>query len=128
MTAATRPATEGRRNRAHDRYPVTIIVAYGDERASAVGRIWELSGGGARIEEVNYLPQIQARLTLVFAPLNWTVTIDIGAEVIRWTETGGFAVRFCAMDNKAEVLLLATLNEAALLAKGESKGLVCEPY
>lgn len=128
MTAATRPATEGRRTRAHHRYPVTITVAYADERASGVGRIWELSSGGARIEEVNYLPQIQTRLSLVFAPLSWNETIDIEAEVIRWTENGGFVVRFSAMDSKAEVLLLATLNEAALLAKGESKGLVGDPY
>ena len=128
MTAATRPATEGRRNRAHHRYPVTIIVAYADERASGVGRIRELSTGGARIEEVKYLPRIQTRLSLVFAPLNWTVTIEIEAEVVGLTATGGFAVRFCAMDNQAEVLLLATVNEAALLAKGESKGLVGEPY
>jgi hypothetical protein len=103
------------------RYPVTIIVVFCDERASGGGRIWDLSAAGARIEEVNYLPRIETRLSLVFAPLNRNVAIEISAQVVRWTETGGFAVRFCAMDDQAEALLLATLNEAALLAKSELK-------
>jgi hypothetical protein len=102
-----------------DRFPVTILVAFSDERLTGLGRIWEVSGSGARIEESDFQPQVGSKLTLAFAPLPWTETIELSAKVVRPTQTGGIAVEFLAMDSDAECGLLELLNKGAEISKSE---------
>jgi hypothetical protein len=88
-----------------------------DSSLSGIGKMWDLGSCGARIEQVDWVPRIGTRLTLVLARLNRQSMIEMDVEVVRATETGGFAVAFIAMDSRAECGLHAILNRAAMIAK-----------
>lgn len=73
------------------------------------GRIRDLSVSGARIEEVDARPGVGTPLVLALSPLPGVTPVKMFAQVVRATETGGFAVEFHAGDPKQRLVSLMML-------------------
>ena len=64
---------------------------------------------GARIEQVTRLPARGQGLRLLLHLAPSKGPLEVHGEVIRHTETGGFAVRFCEFDTRTLRVLRAVL-------------------
>ncbi len=81
------------------------------------GTMIDISLSGARIEEVDRRPPVGKKLKLLLRLSQSNGSLEVPAEVVRHTESGGFAVRF--PDTNVQVLrilrsfldLLAGLSE-----------------
>jgi hypothetical protein len=84
---------------------------------SGSGRIANLSISGARIEESDERPEVGTPLVVQLFPLPGVVPLHVFAEVVRATETGGFAVRFRSSEAKRRMLRLMTLSGPVLVRR-----------
>jgi hypothetical protein len=84
---------------------------------SGSGRLRNLSISGARIEGSEHRPEIGTPLVVQLFPLPGVMPLHVFAEVVRETETGGFAVRFRSSEAKRRMLRLMTLSSPVLAPK-----------
>ena len=114
--------------RAEPRVPLSIVgIEIG--HLCGTGRVFNVSETGLRIEDCPLRPQIgkRARVNFALSPDHEPFTFE--AEVVRHTETGGFAVAFIAVDPRFRTLIgslaeqvqcLPDLTESGRSSKPES--------
>ncbi len=84
--------------RAPERHDSRVPVEFQGAVVVGEGSMLDISLSGARIEQVSQLPARGEGLRLFLhfaASKGW---VEVHGEVIRYTETGGFAVRFLELD------------------------------
>ena len=97
-----------------DRYKLRAEVRILTEDGICKGRVTDMSVSGARIEDSGPPPPEGSVLKLGFALHAEGLPIPIRADVIRHTETGGFAVSFRDLDFRTEVILSALLPQIGI--------------
>ena len=99
----------GQERRVSQRFSACVPVEFHGAVLAGKGNMVNGSLSGARIEQVTQLPARGQglRLLLYLAPSNGP--LEVHGEVIRHTETGGFAVRFCELDAQIVRVLRAVL-------------------
>jgi len=88
------------------------------------GTVQDMSSTGARVEGATFEPTEGARVDLELALFQDSEAIRLQAQVVRKTETGGFAVCFLAPDPRTQQLLRAALpkaGKARVLGETESR-------
>ena len=98
--------------RGAERYETLTTVEFRCAILTGKGSLLDVSLSGARIEEVERRPLVGERLRIVL-PFGSPDGPDwLGAEVVRHTPTGGFAVRFLKVDMRALSILRRLLPRA----------------
>lgn len=73
------------------------------------GSVQDISVSGARIEGTTVRPAEGSMVRLGFSFYAEALPVPMRAQVVRHTETGGFAVRFDDVDFRTQILLRALL-------------------
>ena len=105
-------AQERRAERQRARLPVEFHCG----ALAGYGAVMDISLSGARIEEVKHRPQPGERLKLLVCLDQARAPVELSAEVVRYTENEGFAVRFPDLDVRSLLILrkvLARIGEAS---------------
>lgn len=97
---------------------VAMYLGYGEEACQGHGEVADVSTFGARIEGCSEIPPPGARLELFFLLQEHRLPIRVEAEVVRYTDDGGFAVHFLAMDPRQKELVRGTISKLASIGKG----------
>lgn len=106
------PST-GAERRVAPRYHFRVPVRLTWSGQSATAMVQDMSSSGARVEEASCDPPEGTRLHLEFSFFVGSASIPLGGEVVRTTETGGFAVRFTNVDARKSELLRVLLPKVA---------------
>ena len=85
------------------------------------GRIFDASGTGLRIEDANVEPCPGDPVLLRFAVAVDEPSFEVHAEVVRRTESGGFAVKFMAPGPAAQRMLDCLVEAVAVKAVPASR-------
>ena len=110
ITATTIPYL-GRRSapRYEFRTPVAILSSY----RKSEGMLWDMSTAGARIEKVDLEPMEGERLSIEFSFFPGSPPVQLAGNVVRRTETGGFAIEFSRMSSRMHQILCCLLPKVA---------------
>ena len=87
------------------REQIRVSAGFEGPQISGQGRTRDISASGARIEEINSRPPIGTPLVLRLLMFPNQHALTVGANVVRQTESGGFAVEFDASDDRTRGLL-----------------------
>ncbi len=91
------------------RYRLQVPVRISDSQRKGAGTTADMSASGVRVENSNIRPPDGLKIELRFAFFPNSPPIKISAEVVRTTETGGFAARFYDLDWRMQRVLRAIL-------------------
>ena len=103
-----------RERRAAERYSARLPVEFHCGALVGYGWIMDMSLSGARLAEVSYWPLLGKRLRILLCLDQAKGSMEVPAEVVRYTETEGFAVRFPFLNpNEVKILrmILARIEE-----------------
>jgi hypothetical protein len=100
-----------------ERHKVSVPAAFAEGRSERSGRLLDLSETGMRIEGIESPPAVGTHLRLSVSPLPNVPPLELEGEVVRLTETGGFAARFRPADDATERLLRLVLMSAPILSQ-----------
>ncbi len=92
-----------------ERYKLRVQVGILSEDGQALGSVHDISVTGARIEGAPVVPPEGTELRLGFSFYAYALPVPIRGQVVRHTETGGFAVDFKEVDFRTQILLQALL-------------------
>ena len=95
--------------RVTERYPAILPIEFHRGVLVGYGNVMNISLSGARIEEVNYRPLLGKRLKLLVCLDQAKEPVELLAEVVRYTESEGFAVKFPDLD--VLHMILTRINE-----------------
>ncbi len=95
--------------RVTERYPAILPIEFHRGVLVGYGNVMNISLSGARIEEVNYRPLLGKRLKLLVCLDQAKEPVELLAEVVRFTESEGFAVKFPDLD--VLHMILTRINE-----------------
>ena len=109
-----------RERRVAARYDALLPVKFRCDSVVSEGTLVDMSLIGARIEEVDRRPPPGKRLDLYLTGSDSLVEVPV--EVIRHTETRGFAVRFCEPDVRVLRILSTILPRLEELRKRQDRG------
>lgn len=98
-----------RERRAAGRYGAHLPVELHCGLWIGYGSITDVSLSGARIELVSYRPLPGKRVRILLCLDQAQSPVELPAEVVRFTETEGFAVRFLDLDVGMLIILRAVL-------------------
>ncbi len=119
-----------RERRVAARYHALLPVKFRCDSVVSEGILVDVSLVGARIEGVDRRPPPGKRLDLVLRLAASDRLVEVPVEVIRHTETRGFAVRFCESDVRVLRILrmllhrleeLSEMQESRLIDPGEQR-------
>ena len=105
-----------------ERYQAILAVKFRCDSVVSEGTLVDMSLVGARIERVDRRPPPGKRLELVLRLAGSDSLVEVPVEVIRHTETGGFAVRFCEPDVRVLRILRTILPRLEELSKRQDRG------
>ncbi len=109
-----------RERRVAERYRARLPVEFRCESRGGEGSMLDVSLAGARIEQVTTRPPPGVELQLLLRLPQSTSAVELSAQVVRHTETGGFAVRFHKLDVGALRILRSALPRVEEMSmKGE---------
>ncbi len=91
------------------RYRLNVPVRISANHRKGEGRVEDMSASGVRVENSNIRPPDGLKVVLKFAFFPNSPPISISAEVVRTTESGGFAARFFDLDWRMQRVLRAIL-------------------
>lgn len=104
---------QGPERRVAERNEASLPVEFRCGQVSGKGRMVNISLSGACIEEVNQpLRGEEGQLTLYLTSLRSQNKVEVPAEIVRYTETGGFAVTFLSLGVRALCIFRAVLASA----------------
>ncbi len=78
----------------------------------AVGRIYDISATGIRIEDASFKPELGDRIRVTFVLSLAEPGFEAEGTVTRHTDTGGFALEFAAVEARLRNLLLLLAERA----------------
>jgi len=78
----------------------------------AVGRIHDISASGVRIEDAHFKPEIGGEIRVTFVLSLDQPGFEVLGRVIRYTDTGGFALEFQAVEARLRELILQLAERA----------------
>jgi len=78
------------------------------------GRVTNISLSGARVERSDAEPPIGTSMVVALSTMPGRSAVKVFAEVVRRTDTGGFAVRFNAADATRRLMRLMILSRPCL--------------
>jgi hypothetical protein len=88
------------------RVPISVIgIEVGT--LCGTGRIYDVSATGLRVEECGIVPAVGESTKLTFVLSVEQPAFEVQAQVVRHTETGGFAVTFVAVEPRFRDLVAA---------------------
>ena len=93
----------------NQREQVRVLAAFEGPQISGRGTIRDISTSGARIEEIDDRPGIGTPLVVQLFMFPNQHPVTLVANVVRETESGGFAVEFDGLDDRTRSLLHLTL-------------------
>ncbi len=91
------------------RYRLEVPVRISTDQRRGEGTTGNMSASGVLVENSNMRPPDGLKIELKFAFFPNSPPISILAEVVRTTESGGFAARFCDLDWRMQRVLRAIL-------------------
>ncbi len=91
------------------RYRLQVPVRISADHRKGEGTTEDMSASGVRVENSNIKPADGLKVELKFAFFPNSPPISISAEVVRTTESGGFAARFYDLDWRMQRVLRAIL-------------------
>ena len=91
------------------RYRLEVPVRISTDQRRGEGTTADMSASGVRVESSNIRPPDGLKIELRFAFFPNSPPIRISAEVVRTTESGGFAARFYDLDWRMQRVLRAIL-------------------
>ena len=100
--------------RTDDRVSIGIVGLEIDGLCST-GRVHDISGTGARIEDTPLKPAVGADVRVTFVLSLDRPGFEVLGEVVRFTETGGFAISFSAVDPRLRAVLIELADRARAL-------------
>ncbi len=107
-----------------ERYQALLPVKFRCDSVVGEGTLVDVSLVGARIEGVDRRPPPGQRLELVLCMAGSDSLVEVPVEVIRHTETRGFAVRFCEPDVRVLRILRTILPRLEELCKRQESRLI----
>ncbi len=108
--------------RLSERYSACVPVEFHGVVVVGKGTMVNDSLSGACIEQVTPLPARGQGLRLLLYLASSGSPLEVHGEVIRHTETGGFAVRFCEPDVRVLRILRTILPRLEELSKRQDRG------
>ena len=95
---------------------VTIgIVGLEIDGLCSTGRVHDISAVGARIEDTPLKPAVGAHVRVTFVLSLDRPGFEVLGEVVRFTDTGGFAISFSAVDPRLRNVLIELAERARQL-------------
>ena len=88
-------------------FQVPVLLRVGHQ--SGRGKVHDMSSTGARIENANLEPTEGAKIRLGFRFFENSPPIELNADVVRKTQSGGFCVHFRAVDQRTRRALTTLL-------------------
>ncbi len=111
-----------RERRLAARYHALLPVKFRCDSVVSEGTLVDMSLVGARIEGVDRRPPPGKRLELVLCLAGSDSLVEVPVEVIRHTETRGFAVRFCEPDVRVLRILRTILPRLEEICRRQDRG------